>query len=73
MAEREPVPPRDEDPARRERALLLRAFESSTLTKANFCVLKRITPDELDRQLAQARSEAAAWAGARSAAKGGAR
>lgn len=45
------------DPAQRERALLLRAFESSTLSKANFCALKRITEAELDTALAQARAE----------------
>ena len=37
--------------------MLLRQFESSPLTKANFCVLKRITEAELDAQLAQARAE----------------
>jgi sRNA-binding protein len=45
------------DPAQRERALLLRAFESSPLSKANFCALKRISEAELDAQLAQAREE----------------
>jgi hypothetical protein len=40
---------------------LLRAFESSPLSKANFCVLKRIGESELDAQLAQARAERAAW------------
>jgi ProP effector len=45
------------DPAQRERAQLLRAFESSPLSKANFCVLKRISEAELDAQLAQARAE----------------
>ena len=44
-------------PARRERALLLRTYEASSLTKANFCVLKRITEVELDAQLALARQE----------------
>ncbi len=49
---------------RRERASLLRAFESSTLTRANFCALKGIAETELDAQLALARQEAAeraAW------------
>ena len=46
-----------EDPARRERALLLRTYEASSLTKANFCVLKRISEAELDAQLALARQE----------------
>jgi ProP effector len=45
------------DPARRERALLLRAFEASPLSKANFCALKRITEAELDEALTQARGE----------------
>jgi sRNA-binding protein len=45
------------DPARRERALLLRAYESSTLSKANFCALKRMSETELDALLAQARAE----------------
>lgn len=45
------------DPARRERALLLRAWEASPLTKANFCALKRMTPAELDAQLELARQE----------------
>jgi len=43
-----------EDQARRERAALLRAFESSTLTRANFCVLKGIPETELDGRLHQA-------------------
>jgi ProP effector len=45
------------DPAQRERALLLRAFESSPLSKANFCALKRISEADLDAALAQARQE----------------
>jgi sRNA-binding protein len=45
------------DPARRDRALLLRQFETSPLTKANFCVLKRISEAELDAQLVLARAE----------------
>jgi|JI10StandDraft_1071094.scaffolds.fasta_scaffold06900_10 hypothetical protein len=47
-----------EDDQRRERALLLRAFETSTLTKDNFCALKGLTPEALDAVLAQARQEA---------------
>jgi ProP effector len=47
------------DQARRERTLLLRAFETSTLTRANFCALKRIDEAELDTMLATARQEAA--------------
>jgi ProP effector len=45
------------DPAQRERALLLRSFEASPLSKANFCALKRISETDLDAQLAQARAE----------------
>jgi ProP effector len=45
------------DPAQRERAVLLRTFESSSLSKANFCALKRISEAELDASLAQARAE----------------
>jgi len=54
-----------EQQGRRERALLLRAFESSTLTRANFCALKGLDDSSLDTLLAQARQEAAerpAWA-----------
>jgi ProP effector len=45
------------DPAQRERAVLLRSFEASTISKANFCALKRMSEAELDVLLAQARSE----------------
>jgi ProP effector len=45
------------DPAQRERALLLRSFEASTISKANFCALKRISEAELDAALMQARAE----------------
>lgn len=59
----EAAPPRPEaaldadTQARRERAALLRAWESSPLTKANFCALKRIAEAELDAALAMARQE----------------
>ena len=43
---------------RRNRAELLRAFEGSTLTAANFCALKGVAPDELDGLLQRARDEA---------------
>jgi len=46
-----------EDDARRERAALLRAYEGSTLTRANFCALKGIAEAGLDAQLALAREE----------------
>lgn len=52
-----PTPSLPADPAQRERALLLRAFESSPLSKANFCTLKRISEEELDRMLTQAQNE----------------
>lgn len=47
--------------ARRARAMLLRAFETSTLSRANFCALKRITEDALEAQLQQARAERDAY------------
>ena len=43
--------------AQRERAALLRAYETSTLTRANFCALKGLTETDLDAGLAQAREE----------------
>ena len=43
---------------RRNRATLLRDFERTTLTPANFSALKGITLEELDRYLAHARQEA---------------
>jgi ProP effector len=45
------------DPAQRERAVLLRSFEASTISKANFCALKRMSEAELDALLVQARAE----------------
>lgn len=75
--ERRPPTPRAEpaatlpiDPAQRERALLLRAFEASPLSKANFCALKRITQAALDAALAQAQAERGA-APTSSAQRGG--
>ncbi|MFZ4649317.1 MAG: hypothetical protein ACOYLV_01285 [Rubrivivax sp.] len=52
-----PAPAQVEDPARRQRAQLLRAWETSPLAKANFCVLMRIGEAELDAALEQARQE----------------
>jgi len=52
-----PQPSAAELEARRDRAALLRAYESSTLTRANFCVLKRIAEAELEARLVQARQE----------------
>ena len=45
------------DPAQRERAMLLRNFESSPLSKANFCALKGLTETALDAALKQAQAE----------------
>ncbi|MBI3155298.1 MAG: ProQ/FinO family protein [Burkholderiales bacterium] len=49
--------PMPADEAQRERALLLRAWESSPLAKANFCALKRLSEADFDAQIAQARVE----------------
>ena len=53
----------EEQAGRRDRALLLRAWETTTLTRANFCVLKRIKEADLEAQLAQARQERPAHVG----------
>lgn len=42
---------------RRQRALLLRSFEQSTLSKANFCALKGLSEGALDALLTLARQE----------------
>lgn len=47
-----------EDEQRRNRAGLLRAFETTTLTPANFCALMGVVPDELEGLLVLARQEA---------------
>ena len=47
-----------EEQQRRNRAGLLRDYERTTLTRANFCALKQIDEVELDRVLAIAREEA---------------
>jgi hypothetical protein len=44
---------------RRNRAELLRAFQGTTLTAANFCALKGVAVDELEGLLHMARDEAA--------------
>lgn len=62
-AQQAPALPPAELAARRERALLLRAFETSPLSKANFCALKGLAEAALDAQLAQARAEALATGG----------
>lgn len=46
-----------ESHARRERAALLRAWEGTPLTRANFCALKRISEADFEAQLALARRE----------------
>ncbi len=46
-----------DEQARRDRAGLLRAFETTTLTPANFCALKGLAAAALDALLAQARQE----------------
>jgi sRNA-binding protein len=46
-----------QEEARRKRASLLRDFETTTLTPANFCALKGIAPQALDALLATARRE----------------
>ena len=49
---------REEDQARHKRASLLRDFETTKLTEANFCALKGITAEQLPELLALARKEA---------------
>ena len=46
-----------EQTQRRNRAGLLRDFQTTTLTRANFCVLKGVEPGELDALLDRARAE----------------
>lgn len=53
----------EEQAARRDRALLLRAWETTTLTRSNFCVLKRISEADLEAQLTLARQERPAHVG----------
>lgn len=47
-----------EQAERRQRASLLRDFETTKLTTANFCALKGVAAEALDGLLAQARAEA---------------
>ncbi|MDI1348913.1 ProQ/FINO family protein [Aquabacterium sp.] len=47
-----------EEAGRRQRFSLLRDFETTKLTTANFCALKGIAPEQLDGLLEQARKEA---------------
>ena len=46
-----------DDQARRDRAALLRAYEASSITRANFCVLKGISEIELEAQLQLAKAK----------------
>lgn len=46
-----------EDEGRQARAALLHAFETTTLTRANFCALKGLAEAELEATLVQARAE----------------
>ncbi len=48
-----------ENDARRSRSQLLRAFETTTLTRANFCALKGMKDEALEALLVQARGERA--------------
>jgi ProP effector len=43
--------------ARRSRANVLRAFETTTLTRSNFCALKGMTDAALEAVLVQARAD----------------
>lgn len=45
------------DPAQRARLALVRAWESSPLTQANFCVLMRVSPAELEAAIEQVRRD----------------
>ncbi len=47
----------EQEQAIRQRAGLLRDFERTTLTQANFCALKGIAPEALEGLLAQARQD----------------
>ena len=58
MPERTPERAQEDD-AYRKRMALLRDYESTKLSQANFCVLKGIASSDLDGLLAQARQEAA--------------
>ncbi|MBL8312531.1 MAG: prop effector ProQ [Rubrivivax sp.] len=55
----EPLTPEQaaEREARRSRAAVLRAYETTTLTRANFCALKGISDAALEAILVQARAE----------------
>jgi ProP effector len=54
---KQPVFDSAENEARRSRATLLRSYETTTLTRANFCALKGMAEADLQTQLDQARQE----------------
>jgi ProP effector len=57
MSSRPPEQQAAELEARRGRAAVLRAFETTTLTRANFCALKGMNDAALEAILVQARAE----------------
>jgi len=58
IARREQAPvPVFTDPAQRDRQNLLRAWETTGLTKRNFCTLKGLSEADFDAQIAQAQQE----------------
>lgn len=59
----------EQDQARQQRAQLLRDFERTTLTPANFSALKGLAPQALEETLKLAREEAKAWAAQRAQAR----
>ena len=63
MQRAEPTAALPVDPAQRERAMLLRTFEASPLSKANFCALKGLSEAALDAALALAQAERGAPSG----------
>lgn len=63
-----PVSGVEDTPERRQRATLLRDFERTTLTAANFCALKGLSLASLEEQLTLARKESGDVGGARGAA-----
>lgn len=58
--ERQRAREQEMEAARRWRQDLLRAYETSSLSRANFCTLKNVPEAQLDALLAQAREEKAA-------------
>lgn len=56
-AERQRAEAESHSQERRDRAALLRAWEATTLTRANFLALKRMSGEQFDEQIALARAE----------------